>query len=282
MSGMEGKLSVQRIVVALDASPRSLEVIETATSLAARLSSEIMGLFVEDINLLRVADLPFTQEVSTFSSGRRSLDRPELERQFRAQAGWMRQALERAAESKHLPWKFRVVRGSVAGELLAAGAEAELLILGKIGRSLMQKRRIGSTVRMLILERSGLTLVLQEGRELATPVVVIYDGSPGSQKALAVAGGLVETNQTSLLVIALADDESSAPKLRGDLAEKLRDLGLIADIRLLINPSLEGLAEVVRMQSAGPVVIPCGPRLLQNEALCSLVNEIPNPVLILR
>jgi len=282
MSREEDKLSVQRIMVALDASPRSLEVIETATSLAARLGSEIVGLFVEDINLLRVSELPFAQEISTFSSGQRSMDRSELERQFRAQATWMRKALEQSAERKHLPWKFRVVRGSVARELLAAGAEAELLILGKIGRSWVQKRRIGSTLRMLILQRSGLTMVLQEGKEFSTPVVVIYDGSPASQKALAVGSGLVETNHTNLLVIALADDEASARKLKGDMAETLRSLGLIADIRLLINPSLEGLAEVVRMQSIGPVVIPCGPRLLQNEALCSLVNQIPNPVLILR
>lgn len=282
MSSEEDRLSIQRIMVALDASPRSLEVIETAARLAARLGSEIIGLFVEDIDLLRVADLPFTQEISLFSSGLRPMDRLELERQFRAQATWMRQALEQVAEREHLPWQFRVARGSVARELLTAGAEAELLILGKIGRSLVQRRRIGSTVRMLILERPGLTLVLQEGKEFSSPVVAIFDGSDASQKALAAAGSLVETKQANLLVIILADDEASARKLKDDVADRLTGLGLAAEVRRMINPSLEGLAEMVRMQSTGPVVIPCGLRLLQDEALCALVHEIPNPVMIIR
>ena len=50
----------RRILVALDASAHSHAALAAAVALAARLHAEIEGLFVEDINLLRLAELPFT------------------------------------------------------------------------------------------------------------------------------------------------------------------------------------------------------------------------------
>jgi len=54
-----------RILVALDATEDSLTSLDLATRLAAKLRAELEGLFVEDINLLRMADLPCTRVVRT-------------------------------------------------------------------------------------------------------------------------------------------------------------------------------------------------------------------------
>ncbi len=140
----ENQFSIQRIMLALDASPRSIDMIETAARLAGRLGSELIGVFVEDINMLRMAELPFASELGFFSPFSRRLESSQLERDFRAQANWMRRALAEIAERENIPWEFRVARGSIAPELLTAGAEADLLILGKVGCSLIQRRRIGS------------------------------------------------------------------------------------------------------------------------------------------
>jgi nucleotide-binding universal stress UspA family protein len=282
----ENHLSIRRIMVALDASPRNVEMIEIAAKLAARIGSELIGLFVEDINLLRMADLPFASEIGLFSNGTRRLDSGRLELEFRAQANWMRRTLANIAEHENLAWDFRVARGSIVAEILTAGAEADLLILGKVGRSLIQRGRIGSTVRMLLHQRAGLTMILHEMRGFTSapaPVVAIYDGSLESRKALDAAGRLVETEEIPLRVIVLADDEGSALKLESDVAEKVRSEGLAAKLRRLINPSLEKLAMVAQMESTGPVVIPCsGKHILEGEALCTLVNAIANPVLVVR
>ncbi|MBK7177644.1 MAG: universal stress protein [Chloroflexi bacterium] len=56
-------MKIQRILVALDASPHSLAALEAAIDLAERLDAELQGLFVEDINLLRLAQLPFAREL---------------------------------------------------------------------------------------------------------------------------------------------------------------------------------------------------------------------------
>ena len=58
---------VRRILVAVDASHHSIAALEAAVELATRFQAELLGLYVEDINLLRLAQLPFGREVGTFS-----------------------------------------------------------------------------------------------------------------------------------------------------------------------------------------------------------------------
>jgi nucleotide-binding universal stress UspA family protein len=272
-------------MVALDASPRNMGMIKTAARLASRLRAELIGLFVEDIDLLRIAELPFANEIGLFSQASRRLDVRRLERDFRAQANWMRRVMAEIAENEKVQWDFRVARGPIAPELLAAGAEVDLLILGKVGRSLRQRRRIGSTVKKLLLRRPGLTMVLSETRSFAAPapVVTIYDGSKESQKALEAAGRLVESEGMPLHIIVLADDENVAQKLEVEVEKKVHLEGLAAKVRRMINPSLEKLAMAVRMDRFSPLIVPCGRKhVLEGDALCSLVNEVANPVLVVR
>jgi nucleotide-binding universal stress UspA family protein len=273
---------IRRILVALDASGSSLSALQNAVELAARLESELIGLFVEDINLLRVTQLPFVREISYYSTALRPLQSVELERQLRAQAQQMRRIMARLAEHRGVSWRLRVERGSVAAEVLAAGADADLMVLGKIGRSFSGLQRTGSTVRMLMTRRAGLTLIMQSGGGLSLPVVVLFDGSECAFKGLEAAGHLVHAQDGRLTIFVIADDKNQARKLQEDVMQRLQLHELGADFRLLIQPSLTGLAQLIRMESSGPVVVPCEKMPLEGEQLCALVDELANPVLLVR
>jgi nucleotide-binding universal stress UspA family protein len=275
-------IRIRRILVALDASNSSMSALQNAVELAARLEAELIGLFVEDINLLRVTQLPFVREISLLTSTLRPLNAVELERQLRVQAQQVRQIMADIAGQRGVPWKLRITRGSVAAEVLAAGAEADLMVLGKIGRSFSSWQRTGSTVRVMMSRRTGLTLVMQSGARLALPVVVVYDGSEGAAKGLEAAGHLVQARDSRLTVFVIADDKNDARKLQADALERLERHRLGADFRLLIQPSLPGLAQLIRMESAGPVVVPCEKEPLEGEQLCALVDELANPILLVR
>ena len=54
------------------------------------------------------------------------------------------------------------------------------------------------------------------------------------------------------------------------------------DFSTLVEPSYSRLVRLVRMTGNGPVILPCGRERLQGEPLCSLVDEIPNSVLLVR
>jgi nucleotide-binding universal stress UspA family protein len=273
---------IQRILVTLDSSPGSLTRLESAAELAANLQAELTGLFVEDANLLRLAQLPFTTEIGLSSPIGRRLKLEQLHYHFRAQSQRMRRALAAIAQAKGVSWSFNVVRGSVAAEVLAAASDTDLLILGKMTWAPAGGKRLGSTVRMILTQGRGLTLIIQEKTSWAVPISVIYDGSSLSAKALYIAARLSQAKDRRLSVFILASERETAFRRKERVLEELAPLKLPIDFHIAINPSLESLAWLVRLHTSGPILIPCSEKFLQGEGLFSLVNEISNPVLLIR
>lgn len=282
MSEEDRDLIIQRILVALDASPHSLAALEAAAELAARLKAELLGLFVEDVTLLRLTELPFSQEIGLFSTTRRQLGSAQLERQFRAQAGRMRQRLARIAGREQIPWSFRVVRGVIASELLQAALEADLLILGRTGGSLTKRRRLGSTARAILTQAPHLTLILQHGTRLGLPVVVVYDGSVAAQRALAVAAYLVQEQNGSLRVLTLAEESDEAHHLAQQVDTWLQAQDLTAHYRWLDSARLSRLAHLVQLEQGGVLILPAETPNLQGEVLLDLLDEVDCPILLVR
>jgi hypothetical protein len=94
------------------------------------MQAELIGLFVEDVDLIHFAGLPFASEVGYVSAARRTLDVNAMERSLRALAREAHDALRAAAVERSARWSFRVTRGSAPAELLAAAQDADLVILG--------------------------------------------------------------------------------------------------------------------------------------------------------
>ena len=122
-------MKIRRIIVGLEPAPRTRATLEAAARLAAQMEAELVGLFVENIDLLHFAGLPFAREVGFASATRRSLDVEGMERSLRGLAREAQQTLAAVAGRVPVRWSFRVARGSAAGELMAAAAAADLVIV---------------------------------------------------------------------------------------------------------------------------------------------------------
>ena len=125
-------------------------------------------------------------------------------------------------------------------------------------------------------------MILQTALPLAMPVIVLYNGEQLGAKALEAASHLVQVRDGRLTVFVLADDKEQARNRQMKVMERLQAHELGADFRLLARPSLSGLAAMIRTESAGPVVIPCDGDGFGAEQLCTLVDEVINPVLLVR
>jgi nucleotide-binding universal stress UspA family protein len=278
----ERDLIIRRILVALDASPHSLAALEAAVELAARFRAELLGLFVEDVNLLRLAELPFAREVGLFSATRRRLDTVEIERELRVQARQVQRSFTVTVKRKEVRGSFRVARGVITSELLTAASKADVLILGKAGWSLARPKRLGSVARAVLSEAPSSTLILQRGTRLGLPALVVYDGSPLAQKALAAAASLVEGEDGRLTVLLLADGLDRARRLQAQADELLRGRELEVRYRSLTESSIPKLTHLVRTEKTGTLVLPARSSILQDETLVEFLDEIEVPVLLVR
>lgn len=269
-------IQIRRILVAIDASPQSLAALEAAAELAANLGAELAGVYVEDINLIRLGALPAVLEIGAASARSRRLDEGRITRELRSQAARAAQAIAAIAGRSQVRWSFKVARGSIESELLQAASEADLFILGRAGWS--GQRKLGSTARAVIKAGPARTLVVERGERLRPTLMVVYDGSELSQRALDTAVGL----GGYLAIGIVAGDQKQAKELQSEVASKLSELGLEARYRWLISADARGLADMVRTQEECIVILPSESPILQGKDLPEALEEFECPVLLVR
>lgn len=267
---------IRRILVAIDASPQSLAALEAAAELAADLDAELVGVYVEDINLIRLAALPVVLETGEASARTRRLESSRMDRQLRSQAARAAQAMALAASRAQVRWTFTVARGSIEAELLQAASEADLFILGRAGWS--GKRRLGSTARKLVAAGNNRTMIIERGERLLPTLMTVYDGSDQSKRALDTAISLGEYMAVGIV----AEDEDQAKALQSEVAAILDLLGLKARYRWLVRADTRELANMVRTQEECIVILPGESPLLEGKSLPEALDEFECPVLLVQ
>jgi len=281
MTEREAGFVIRRILVALDASTHSLAALAAAVELAAAMEAELEGLFVEDLNLLRLAGLPFVREVRHTAS-LEALDSPRMERALKAQAAQAREALATAAGRAQVHWSFRVVRGHVAQEVLTAASRADLVTLGKQGRSRSPRARLGSTALRVALDAPGALLLVEHGVAAGQPVLVLYDGSEGAERALDAAARLAKESGSQPLVLLLADASDAARQLEEQAAHRMEVWAVSPRFRSLPAADVHSLSRALQFEGGGLVVLSARSRLLPPETIQELLDRIRNPVLLVR
>jgi nucleotide-binding universal stress UspA family protein len=270
---------IQRILLAVDGSPHSLAAMQAAIDLSQGLDAELIAVFVEDLDLLRMAELPIASEVSRYTANIHRLKPERIRRQLKAQASQAKAALARQARRQGVAWEFLVLRGDISLELLAKAEGADLMILGKAGWS--KTRRMGSTTRVVIQEATHFVLILQQGAHWARPVLLIYDGSQVARRGLKVAQLLSEQSGHPLSVMTVAKHASQAETLE---REVVADLGADAKdatfFRVLAARS-DDLARLVKNMDC-LLILPAALPGLQGQPLIDFVDGLEGPVMVLR
>jgi nucleotide-binding universal stress UspA family protein len=282
MNERELEPTIRRILVALDASRHSLAALEAASELANTLKAELVGIFMEDINLLRLAGLPFAREVRYLSVTDRPLDSPSMERELRIQAEQVKQTLALVADRRQIRWSFRVVRGEVVAELLSAAQEADLLALGRASWATTRRVRLGATARRVAAQALGPVLLLQQGHTICQPIQLVYDGSAAAKRALTTAVRLASVMGGYLTVMVAAAAPDTAQRLQEDVDTRLQAQQVKGHHHQLINPSAEELAGALHMAGGGTLIIGADNPLLEGEGLPTLLDAIDCSVFLVR
>jgi nucleotide-binding universal stress UspA family protein len=279
MNEIDTTFRIRRILVALDSSPHSLAALEAAVDLAARMEAQLAGLFVEDVELLRMADAPFARELLYPAAKEAPMNRAAMEHKLRAQSEQARKALATAADRAQVQWTFRTVRGQVTSEVLAAAGDADLLAIGKKGWSLRTRVKIGSTALELAIGGSTVLLLSAHRAFANLPLLVYYDGSPAARRALLAAAKLAGSGKKRMTVLVTASRESF-PAIQKEAGARLEDQDVEIRYHRIDASDESGLLDALREEGGGVLVL--GAReLLANLPVEAFLRESEMPVLLL-
>ncbi len=285
MTGETPPLGIARILVALDDSTESRIALEAAARIARRLRAELMGVFIEDIGILELAEHPVVRHLSLTTRAPVRPERRAMERGIRAQAEAARRDLAHAAESRQVEWSFRIARGRVDVELLAAAPEADLVVLGKTSLSGVGKGRLGRTARALAASNQGAILFSEHRRSASAhegPVMVVYDGTGPARRALIIAARITNRDGGTLAVLVPGESAEEAETLQREAADSLRGERIAVEFDLCSGRGCDSLLRAVARRPGSLLVIGEESVLLGDEPVTELIARSESPVLLVR
>jgi hypothetical protein len=229
-----------------------------ALQLALAMQAELSGVFVEDADLLRVAALPFTREVGLVSGALRPLETADVESALRRQAEQVRRSLAELAQGAQVRWSFRVARGKLAGEVLAAAGRADVVVTGE------RQRVAGAGERLAIPP---------------TTITAVVEPTEAGLRALSTALELAEGQAQRLSLLVPEAGRQALQVVREAAARIAQGAPEAARIEALPSRRPERIIQAARRHPSRALVLTIGSlsdrdtglRLLMEESSCPLV-----------
>jgi len=253
--------AIKRIAVTLDALDLSVAALEQAVCLAGRMGAQLEGIFVEDTDMLQLAELPFLREVRRSSRSVEAMNATRMEQELRVLARRAERLLGEHAARHHVSWTFRIWRGSIDSDLLAAAMEADIFALTRLGSTLTRGQ------------------VTRPGR---SAIAVLYGDSESALRTLDTAAGLAAEQQASLNVLLPATRETDAAAMRQEAAVRLGEQVLSADFIQIPDASLPSLLEALADTDSAALVLQRDHTLLQTPTLRQCLDSLNCPLLVVR
>ncbi|MEH6910761.1 MAG: hypothetical protein V7459_09235 [Oceanicoccus sp.] len=119
------------VVLTVDSESYALTTVDLAVDMAASLKSRIQGLFIEDEDLVRAADLPFTREITFPSAQERTTDASMMRRSLRTMGAQFKQYLETRAQASQVQWSYDYIQGRNLKVGLVANPNVIYTIMGQ-------------------------------------------------------------------------------------------------------------------------------------------------------
>jgi len=252
---------MRRIAVTLDALEVSAQALEQAVHLAERMGAQVEGIFIEDIDLIEISELPFVKEVRPVSRSEIAINLARMEQELRALARRAERLLSEQASRHNVAWSFRTWRGSIDSDLLAADIEADVLALSRLGAVLARGRNI---------------------RRRSTGVAVLYTGSDASMRALDTANKLASDPQKELIVLVPVEDDADAIRLQKMALGQLPDDADNVHFVRLSDGSLADLQDILTDTHSAVLVVERDSALLRLPSLKQSLNSLDCPLLVVR
>lgn len=197
-------------MVAVGAARHCSETLEMASALAARVGADLEVVFVEDEDLLRIADLPVTREIDRLSATTREIDSGRMLQALQGEARRLRREVARIGKTSSVRSTVRIVRGQILSEALNASARTEVTFIHGVVHAPPGEH----SPRRAAKSRGSPSLVrLASATPGRKPVWTLFEGGAAGVRTLQVAAKLTRALECRLTVL--------LPYQRSEQAERL-------------------------------------------------------------
>lgn len=197
------KPTFSRILVVVDNSLQNYDALETAAEFASYLKAHLMALFIEDVNLFKLAELPFAKELDRLSGAMRPLEPDALTRALQADAQKLQRRLAEESERRQISVSMKVVRGHYSAIAMQMAEKSDIVFVDDMGTSPYGTAKPGA------LRRSRIPGAHK-------PIWVLYDGPADPQRCLSLALSLAQKIRSEMIVIVPDGAAGEKPGIRKD------------------------------------------------------------------
>ena len=240
MTEADHKLSIERIAIAFRAPGAERDAVDTATTLAKGFHAEVSGVFIEDLEMLRAAQLPIALELCRTTNLIRPVISSEIELALNSSAAAARRIVSDTAQKIGTKWTFSIVRQHIASAILELAKATDVTVYAIETLVPQRPRSVKTSSTMPSLQRET--------------IVVFLDHSAASKRALTIAKALSETLHMPITPIIIATNTADSEKIYKILEDK--DASLTRHVELLQCPQFAMLVSAARSHQPAAVVLP--------------------------
>ncbi len=281
MSEANQPIRVERILVSLDNSRHSLAALQAAVELAQHYGAELKAVFVEDTTLLRLAEMPFCQEVGEYTAIVREISSDGLSQGMVVQSRWVLRSFRNIINQTDLRAEMTVLRGAINDTIAAESQSCDLIIIGKTGTNPLGKPRLGSTAQAMVKHHSKPLLLVEENNRLGYPMIVYYENSHLGNICLETARALHHPEET--IIVLLSEDEPEAFSANSSYLNHWAEENEVSITIQAIKPhATTRFLHIIKGLKTGLLILPHDLETPNLAPLLGRLEQVSLPVLLIR
>jgi len=279
---IEAEATRTLVVVALGPSLREDYTVELARELVKSGAPELLGLFVENAELLEHASSRQAREI-LMTGEERHLDRVSLERQLRSQAERARTNFEAVTGRLGIQHRFEVARGNVLAEIIRRAQLADALVadLGQLlGAGRVWPRGFS---HQLVEARLPRVLLAQQGWFRGKSVAVLLRDIASEGQVLGEAATMARRSGSPLAVLVASPEGESARDLAEAAREVLAEHNVQRKDLIWLTGAGTGVVSLA-MRACRPrmLVLPTPSSAAESQALDDLMRRFAGALMLVR
>ena len=225
---------MKSILIAMDESKAGKSALNVGVALAKICAAKVKGLYVEDI--MRLLEWQPTELIAAgvgLSTGiptsRPTEEQVEIEKQFITEGSRLEKSFGEECNKFTVSGQFSTRRGKVHEIIEEAARTVDLIIIGKRGKTYPEgSKEPGPVTEDLLRATTKPVLVVPENAKVNNKILIAYDGSQNSQRALSIGASFAKLLNFEVIVVSVANNIDASQKPLDEAREFLAPYELSA------------------------------------------------------